>query len=137
MITQSQYCGVWCGSKDWLPEYQRNAVILLQRVNALLDAYVAQGGILQINDKTKTNVSGEVYGGFRPQACPIGAPNSSHKLGMAVDIYDPMNLIDSWIDKTPQLLIDYDLYREAPAYTQHWCHLSTKAPKSGKRTFIP
>lgn len=137
MITIGEYVGPWAGSVDWTPDKQRDAKILLERVNNLLTEFQKQGGILQVNQKTKSYVSGETYGGFRPQDCPIGAPKSSHKLAMAVDVYDPMNLIDMWIDKHPDMLMEFDLYREHPGYTQHWAHLGTKAPKSGNRTFIP
>jgi hypothetical protein len=137
MITIGEYVGVWAGSVDWTPDKQREAKILLERVNNLLKEYETQGGILQVNQKTKSQVSGETYGGFRPLSCPIGAPKSSHKLGMAVDVYDPMNLLDMWIDRNSKVLDEFDLYREHPSATQHWCHLSTKAPGSGKRTFFP
>jgi hypothetical protein len=137
MITIGEYVGPWSGSVDWTPDKQREAKILLERVNNLLTEFETQGGILQVNRITKSQVSGETYGGFRPQTCPIGAPKSSHKLGMAVDVYDPANLLDLWIDKHPNVLVEFDLYREHAGYTQHWCHLGTKAPKSGNRTFIP
>jgi len=137
MITIGEYVGIWHDSVDWTPDKQTNAQELLRRVNGLLKEYEIQGGILQINQKTRSQVSGETYGGFRPLSCPIGASKSSHKLGMAVDVYDPMNLLDVWIDKNPKVLDEFDLYREHPSATQHWCHLGSKAPKSGKRTFFP
>lgn len=137
MITLEQYAGVWIKHVDFNGACQEAAKLLLDRVNRLLAEYVASGHELEINPKSKTNVSGEIYGGFRPQDCPIGAPYSSHKLGMAVDVYDPFNSIDIWLDTHPEILVKYDLYREHPSATRNWCHLSTKPPKSGKRTFLP
>lgn len=116
-------------------EHKKNAEELLRRVNALLSAFVADGGVLNKNPYTKSYISGEKYGGFRPQDCPIGAPKSAHKLGMAVDVYDKGNQLDSWL--TDLVLLKFDLYREAPEKTINWAHLSTKAPGSGKRTFYP
>jgi hypothetical protein len=52
-----------------------------------------------------------------------------------VDIFDPYNHIDDWI--TRNVLLKFDLYREHPDCTENWLHLSTRAPKSGTRTFLP
>jgi len=137
MITLDQYSGIWKNHVDWNGACQESAELLLDRVNALLSDYVANGGELEINPKSKSNISGEVYGGFRPLDCPIGAKNSSHKLAMAVDVYDPFNCIDIWLDKHPEMLVKHNLYREHPSATRNWAHLATKSPKSGKRTFLP
>lgn len=62
---------------------------------------------------------------------------------MAVDLYDPEDLIDAYISKFDlpngdnTLLRDCGLYREHPSATPGWCHLTTRAPKSKKRTFYP
>jgi hypothetical protein len=137
MITLDQYAGFWAGHEDWNPACQREAKILLDRVNALIVDYEATGKKVAINSFTKSQISGAKYGGFRTQDCPVGAPRSSHKLGMAVDIIDRDNALDDWITSNPDVLVTHDLYREAPEKTKSWCHLSTKAPKSGKRTFLP
>jgi hypothetical protein len=137
MITLDQYAGFWAGHEDWSPACQREAKILLDRVNALIAEYEAKGKKVAINSFTKSQISGAKYGGFRTQDCPVGAPRSSHKLGMAVDIIDRDNALDDWITANPDVLVTHDLYREAPEKTKSWCHLSTKAPKSGKRTFLP
>jgi len=137
MITIDEYVGVHKNSLDWNGACQRAAEILLDRANRLIDEYVADGHVIEINPKTGSQISGETYGGFRPQSCPIGAPYSSHKLGMAVDIYDIHNELDNWIDANPDVLVKYDLYREAPISTLTWTHLATKKPLSGRRTFLP
>jgi len=116
-------------------EHRKNAEELLRRVNALLAAFVADGGALNKNPNTKTYISGQTFGGFRPADCPIGAPKSAHKLGMAVDVYDKGNQLDSWL--TDLVLLKFDLYRESPHDTVGWLHLTTKSPKSGRRTFKP
>jgi hypothetical protein len=114
--------------------YVQNAKALLAHVNALL-ATRPPGVGLRINPKTGTLVSGEKFGGWRPADCPIGAANSAHKAAEAVDLYDPDAALDAWI--TDEILERHALYREHPEDTPGWCHLSTRAPKSGRRTFKP
>ena len=129
------YFGNWFDHEDATEERKAAARELLDRVNALLVEAEAHGVDLRINPRTKTYVSGEQYGGFRPQSCPQGASDSAHKVGMAVDIFDPANDLDNYV--TDAILTAHDLYREAPASTDKWCHLSTRAPGSKKRTFQP
>ena len=135
MITLSQYIGIHKKSPDWTPERTANAVILLGRVNAMLDYLSGVGVHLPINPATGSQISGQTFGGFRPQDCPQGAPGSSHKQGQGVDIYDPQDDIDRAINDA--LLERFDLYREHPDSTKTWCHLTTRAPRSGRRTFQP
>lgn len=135
MITVADVIGPWRNSPDLTEERLEHITDLVPAVNALL-ARAAQAGVkLPINPKTKTQVSGEQYGGFRPQTCTIGAPLSAHKIGMAIDIYDPENKLDEWI--TDDVLRTVGLYREAPRATPVWCHLTTRRPRSGNRTFMP
>lgn len=116
-------------------EQNSAAVDLLARVNALLADYQMQtGNELDINPHTGTLVSGETNGGFRLPDCPEGAPGSSHKEAKAVDVHD-LGRLDAWV--TDAILEKHGLYREHPHYTQGWCHLTTRAPGSGHRTFIP
>lgn len=131
MITLQQYFG----SLEHTDDHKKNAELLLNRVNLLLSDAVKYGVILKENPKTKSLISGEQWGGFRTQACTIGAANSAHKQAMAVDVYDPVNALDGWLDDFK--LTKYDLFREHPDSTVGWCHLSTKPPKSGRRTFLP
>ena len=118
-----------------LTQHLYNAKPLLGAVAALLSAAESKGVVLVVNPATGSLVSGQAYGGYRPQSCPIGAPNSAHKVGMAVDVYDPENALDNWL--TDARLERFGLYREHPDHTDKWCHLTTRAPGSGKRTFIP
>lgn len=135
MISLSDYIGAHADSPDWTVERQANAATMLEDVNRLLAEAEAKGIDLEMNPQTKTLVSGVSYGGFRPQECPQGAPHSAHKEGLAVDIYDPHGALDRWV--TDLILEKYGLYREHPADTNGWCHLTSRAPGSGKRSFHP
>ena len=135
MITLQEYFS----DKPHPNEYNLNALTLLYRVNNLIAAYTTDTKeILANNPKTGTQISGNKGGdgGFRLPASTTGSSKSAHKLGMAVDLYDHGDL-DKWIDENPDVLIKYDLYREASVSTPGWCHLSTRKPMSGKRTFVP
>lgn len=135
MITLNDYFGKWINHPDATDEIKVNAGKLLSRINPLLDAAFEAGIDLNINPKTKTLISGTQYGGFRPQDCPQGSPQSSHKQGRGIDVFDPENALDKWI--TDKSLEKFGLYREAPLDTNTWCHLTDRAPGSGKRTFKP
>ena len=89
------------------------------------------------NPITHSGVSGETYGGFRPQSCPIGAPHSQHKEGSAVDRYDPLGEIDDWIMAHQEIARAYGIYIEHPSATIHWSHWQNVAPKSGHTVFFP
>lgn len=135
LISLGDYVGPHAESPDWTPERQAAAEAMLEPVNALLMEAEAHGVELTMNPRTHTLVSGITFGGFRPQDCPQGAAHSAHKDGRAVDIYDPHGDLDRWISDL--ILERFGLYREHPADTLGWCHLSDKAPSSGRRTFHP
>ena len=118
------------------PDYHvANARDLLDRVNSLLAYAESEGVTLRVNPKTHSHISGTNWGGYRTDACTIGAPKSAHKQAKAIDIFDPINELDRWLNDA--ILLKFDLYREHPDATPCWTHLSTHAPKSGKRTFNP
>ena len=136
MITLQDYFG----DKAHPNEYNLNALTLLYRVNNLHAAYITDtGNLILINPVTGNQISGSKSGdgGFRLPTSTTGASKSAHKTGQAVDIYDLGERLDKWLDANPDALIKYDLYREAPASTINWCHLGTRKPLSGKRTFKP
>lgn len=135
MITVEQFFGPWLNHPDATIERKQNASRLLESVNALLQCAADVGMSLPTNPHTQSLVSGEGLGGFRPQTCAIGAPASAHKQGRAVDVYDPDGDLDEWLDDTR--LAQFGLYREAPASTTGWCHLTDRPPGSGRRTFTP
>jgi hypothetical protein len=131
MITKEQYFSKFAHNET----HAANAEILLNRVNLLIDFLEKKGVKCPINPKTFSQISGTQYGGFRPQECPIGSAKSSHKTGMGVDVFDPNNSID--LNINDKVLEQFDLYREHPSATNTWCHLTTRAPGSKKRSFMP
>lgn len=135
MLTFEQYFGPWLHCHDATPGREYNAHQLIDLVNPLLLAASDAGIDLPTNPVTGSNVAGQRFGGFRPQACKEGAPNSSHKEGQGVDIFDPTNALDNWL--TDEILRKFGLYREHPDATPGWCHLTDRAPPSGRRTFRP
>lgn len=140
MISKVQYIGVHSKSPDLTPARLANIDRLLSRVNALMMIAMKDKVLFLDNPNTKSQVSGETFGGFRPQDCPIGAPGSAHKEGLAVDLYDPVGKIDKWLLESPvaqKAIEDLDMYFEHPNATVGWSHWSIKRPLSGKRFFIP
>lgn len=136
MITIEEYVGIHADSPDWTALRKANAEVLLLDVNALIEYLTADLGTPpRVNPKTDSQVSGTTFGGFRPQDCCEGAPDSSHKTGEGVDVYDPDGGLDSSINDA--LLVKYNLHREHPAHTPGWLHLTKRPPPSGRRTFFP
>ncbi len=137
MITLDQYVGPHQSNPDWTPVRKREATKFLVKCCAL-EAEMAKDGVLfPDNPTTHNGVSGKMYGGFRPQSCPQGAPNSSHKEGVGVDRYDPREEIDNWCVAHPDRLAFHGIYIEHPSATKGWSHWTTRAPKSGNRIFYP
>lgn len=135
MLTRDDYFAAYAGHPEITPAIEDAAAHMLDAVNELLVAAEAAGVVIQINPATGTLVSGQENGGWRPQACPIGAAHSNHKTGHAVDIYDPHGALDAWLlDAT---LILFGLWREHPDATAGWCHLQNLPPRSFRRTFFP
>ena len=142
MITIEQYF-----SKPHIDQHTINADVLLGHVNALCAEAEADGVERCVDPDTGTEISGakggDGDGGFRTPGSRTGAPESSHKKAAGVDVCDPSNALDRWIDlyELPNgdnsKLKAYGLYREAPDATPGWCHLTTRAPGSGRRTFRP
>jgi hypothetical protein len=134
-ITLADYLGPYVNHPDATPERLASARLLLSKVNALLDELSTYRLAIKASPKTKTYISGEGNGGFRPQDCKTGAVNSKHKSGNALDLYDPDGNIKELI--TEERLARFDLYMESPRHTPTWCHLQRIAPGSKKRVFIP
>jgi len=137
MLHVEQYFGKWLGSKDVTMPIIDNAKRLVDSCNRLISAMELTGINFTVNPLTQSLVGGETLGGFRPQDCPIGAPKSGHKQGLAVDIYDPENQIDNWIFGHQKSLDQYGLYFEHPTATPWWSHWSIRKPPSGRRIFYP
>jgi len=132
VITIEQYFG----GKPHDEAQSAAAADLLERVNDLL----AECPFLSETDPdTGTQISGSRGGsgdgGFRLPLSTTGSAKSSHKEARAVDVFDPHGELDQYIDDA--MLEKHGLYREAPTATVGWCHLTTRAPHSLKRTFQP
>jgi hypothetical protein len=137
MISLLEYFGPWDGHADDTPARRANAERLLGRVNPMLSAAASDGVDLELNPGTNSLVSGHGLGGFRPQACGVGAPRSRHKEGSALDVYDPHRALAGWCIEHPEALLAANLYMEDPRWTPTWVHLQTEPPLSGKRVYIP
>lgn len=135
-ITAEQYFA----GKPHSKTHDANARALLLSVNALL-AYCETNyrTLLRTCPNTGTLISGSKGGsgdgGFRLSTATTGASLSSHKEARGIDIFDPVNEIDELLDVHPELLVKFNLYRETPNATKTWCHLTTRTPNSGNRTF--
>ena len=137
MITFAQYIGPHFKSPDLTPERRANAYRLLDACQKLEEYAAADGVRFLANPATGSNVSGKTFGGFRPQDCPQGSPNSSHKEAMAVDRYDPHDEIDAWCMANLDKLEECGIYIEHPDSTHTWSHWTIRAPHSGNRVFYP
>ena len=137
MITLEQYVSPHKDSSDWTPERRFNAGQLLVACSELQKEAEADGVKFPINSTTGSQISGQTLGGFRPQDCKIGATKSSHKEGLAVDIYDPYGAIDSWCMVNQDKLANHGIYIEHPTKTIGWSHWTIKAPGSKNRVFFP
>ena len=137
MITLAQYIGVHAASKDWTTARQTSAMALLASVNALMLDAIADHVVFLINPKTGNQISGQTFGGFRPQNCPQGAPNSNHKKGKAIDLYDPYNQVDQWCAANLGKLEKHGIWIEHPDDTPTWSHWQSVPPRSGNRMFKP
>jgi len=137
MFTLADYVGPHADSPDWNEERQDNANALILACTKLQSLLEAENVHFPLNPKTGTTISGETYGGFRPQDCPIGAPGSAHKEGLAVDRYDPGDLIDQFLLRRVDLLNQCGIYIEAPSTTPGWSHWTIRSPASGHVIFYP
>lgn len=148
-ITLGEYFGPNNQHPAATPAIFGNAIVLLRAVNSFLKECELAGIYNWVIDMdTKCCVSGSPggsgAGGWRPPESTTGAKNSKHKLGQAVDVYDPLDKIDRYVSKFDtkggalnKLLERHGLYREAPTATPGWCHLQCVQPGSGRRTFLP
>lgn len=119
------------------PELRANADTTLLRVNALIAMMWGDGITLEASPITLTPVAS----GWRPVAINAATPGASarslHITCEAIDLYDPEAEIDNWCMKHLIELQELGLWLEHPAATKGWCHLQTRAPRSGNRVFYP
>lgn len=136
MISLTDYFAGHANHPEITQAHIDNAEELLFRVNGLLRRALESGQVdLETNPLTGTLISGMDDGGWRPKMSSEGSRLSSHKEGRGIDLYDPDGDIDGWI--TDEALEEFGLYREHPSATRGWCHLTTRRPKSGRRSFFP
>lgn len=64
-------------------------------------------------------------------------PASRHLTCEAVDLVDPDEKLKAWIKDNLSVLEEVGLYMEHTSATPTWVHLQTRAPKSGRRVFLP
>ena len=136
-ITSAQYFGPYVNHPDATAEIRYHAVGLLDVVNDMLEHAAADGVDFQPNPHTGCSVSGNGNGGFRPRDCTVGADNSQHKNGRAVDVYDPQRQFASWCMAHPTEMAKRNLHMEDPRWTPSWVHLQDVPPNSGRLVFIP
>lgn len=144
MITQEQYFQ----AKPHTEEHLVSADDLLSREEEMVDEAVRAGAFTRaVCPNTGSEISGSKGGagdgGFRLSTSTTGSAKSSHKDAKGLDRYDPGDRLDEWLDQFEYgdggntMLERHGLYREAPGSTPGWCHTTTRAPKSGRRTFQP
>lgn len=134
--------------KPHTEEQAAAASTLIDRVNALVEEAIAARAFEWVIDPdTFTNISGrsggDGDGGFRTPSSTTGATASSHRIAEGVDVFDPGDKLDRWLNGFEDsydgnsMLEKHGLYRESPQATIGWVHLTTREPGSGKRTFQP
>lgn len=109
-----------------------NANVLLERVNALLDAFTAETGIT-----IRT-----VASGWRPkgvnEATANAAASSRHLTGEAIDLRDTADRdLARWCLRNIEQLTEIGLWMEDPQWTPTWVHLQIRPPGSGRRVYVP
>jgi hypothetical protein len=127
VITASGKFPARANSPELIPAIISNIDDLIVHVNALL--------------KELGFESRKVSSGFRPSdvngKISNAAKKSAHMTGMAVDIEDADGKLAQGIMYDTRILGRNFLYMESPQHTKGWVHLSTRAPLSGNRVFIP
>ena len=117
------------------PNIRGNAAVLIDLVNRLLERF---SGVLATHPNG-THISS----GWRPPsvnaATSGAAPNSRHMTGQAVDVYDPDEILDTWLmsEEGQEALKEIGLWMEHPSATKGWSHLQSVAPRSKNRVFFP
>ncbi len=134
MITITDYFAGYADHPGITDQHLAAADTLLARVNALLVEAVSDGVTLTRHPVTQSYISTD-DGGWRPRDSHVGAWNSSHKEGAGIDVADRDGELNEWL--TDDILARHGLYRDHPSATRRWCHLTTRAPRSGRRSFYP
>lgn len=146
-INTAEYFGPYLADPSVTPVVLAHSADLLTKVNYVYGIAHLAGCSLPDNPSTGSGVSGSGHGGFRSPLCTVGAINSLHRTGEAVDRYDPSRKFASWCLAHQDILVDQGLWMEDPCWTVTlgfdgkvvggWVHLQTKPPKSGLRVYRP
>lgn len=144
ILTFEDVAGKYIAHPDLDAECEQNIRnILLPRVNGLALVMEDDGVEFPIDIDTGSGISGSPLdqgggnGGWRPPDCPVGAPKSAHKWGLALDRFDPWGRIDAWCLKHLEILKSFGIHIEHPDKTIGWSHWQAIAPRSGRIVFWP
>ncbi len=116
------------------PQIEANAVVIVKRAVALLDAFYAA-----IPGAAPRHVNS----GWRPptlnQRIPGAAQKSLHMTAEAIDLSDDDGALDDWINSPNGELVlqRLELWAENWRYTSRWTHVQSRPPRSGRRFFTP
>lgn len=82
-----------------------------------------------------------VTSGFRTALDQFGinpaVKKSAHMDCEAFDASDPDGEVYDWLINNLSYVVENNLYMEKKTYTPRWCHIQTRAVKSGNHFFIP
>jgi hypothetical protein len=122
-----------------------NAELLLAKVNALLEEAAADG----VSPGTDQISGNAIPSGYRSPGANArtanAATNSTHLTCEGIDVQDLVHgrPLAVWCCKNQDLLERLGLYMEDPRWTagrtrtDPWVHLQDRAPRSGKRIYVP
>jgi hypothetical protein len=123
---------------------RQNAAITVALANEMLDEAAIDGVPLTRMDQITGNL---VASGYRPAAVnertANAAKSSTHLTCEGIDIQDSRNQdLARWCLKNLPILERLGLYMEDPRWTysvngDHWVHVQTRPPRSGRRVFVP
>lgn len=136
-ITLKDYLGPYDDDRI-TREVRENGSRLIAIANVVLAAAEAEGVEIKVNPNTGNHIAGSGNGGVRPVDAMVGAKNSAHKRGHAIDIYDPERKLSGWVwvNKNRVELLGIRAV-ERPEYTPSWCHLADEPVASGVFAFVP
>lgn len=127
-----------------LPNIRANAVETVRRINLALIAAKSDGVDLSRMDQITGTL---VASGYRPPAINDRTANaavgSTHLTCEGGDVQDSVNrCLARWSLANTMFLSKIGLWLEDPRWTfsfknDHWVHYQTRAPRSGRRVFIP
>lgn len=123
---------------------RENAAVTVGLANEMLDEAAIDGVPLTRMDQVTGTL---VASGYRPAAVnertANAAKSSTHLTCEGVDIQDSRNQdLARWCLKNLAILERLGLYMEDPRWTysvngDHWVHVQTRPPGSGRRVFVP